>query len=177
LQLNYTWGKSIDDASSNPIGVSAGGGISRHQLQSGGRHQQFSFESRAFRLRSKPRPYRYSGLRASVRAVANRSSLPLPAGSTLWSAAGASTALPTFETGEPFTVYSGALTNNGSHQSYAVLSGTAVPDPHLQDVPGGIGPALFADASGFGAAGRWIERRQPNSVPRTRPVDRRCQRW
>jgi hypothetical protein len=82
LGFTYSFEKSIDDSSSNPVGISAGGGVSTTASSS-------QVDIHNFRL------------------------------------------------------------NNASHQSYAILSSSTVPDPYPQNVPGAIGPALFADASGF----------------------------
>jgi len=148
LQLNYTWGKSIDDASSNPIGVSAGGGISATSSSQ-------AVDINNFRLNRAPSDFDRSHVLIGTVVY----ELPFgrgkpflasaPAGSTLWSAAGASTRCRLSKPVSRSPSTAALSPTNGSHQSYAVLSGTAVPDPHLQDVPGGIGPALFADASGF----------------------------
>ncbi|MBI4911028.1 MAG: carboxypeptidase regulatory-like domain-containing protein [Acidobacteria bacterium] len=59
-------------------------------------------------------------------------------------------AIGIFQSGEPFSVLSGALTNNGTHQSYAALTGTTLPVPALQDQAGIVGPVLFTSTSGFG---------------------------
>jgi hypothetical protein len=148
LALNYTWAKSIDDASSNPVGVSAGGGISATSSSQ-------AVDINNFRLNRAPSDFD----RTHVLIGTVVYELPFGRGKRFLSSSPGwvnalvggwgVNALPTFETGEPFSVYSGSLTNNGSHQSYAVLSGTTVPDPHLQNVAGSVGPALFADASGF----------------------------
>jgi len=58
------------------------------------------------------------------------------------------------QSGEPFSVWSGALTSNGTHQSRADLVGDVLPTPKLQDQPGVIGPVLFTSASGFAIPAR-----------------------
>ncbi|OYT68570.1 MAG: hypothetical protein CFK52_14740, partial [Chloracidobacterium sp. CP2_5A] len=63
-----------------------------------------------------------------------------------WSFSG----LYTYQSGEPFTVRSGALTHNASAQSRAALApGASLPKAQLQEKPGVIGPVLFPDASAF----------------------------
>jgi hypothetical protein len=58
--------------------------------------------------------------------------------------------ISTFESGEPFSVLSGALTANGTHQSYAgPPASSPLPTPQLQQLPGVVGPALFPNNSAF----------------------------
>jgi hypothetical protein len=55
----------------------------------------------------------------------------------------------TIESGQPFSVLSGALTANASHQSYAIPSGSSLPTPQLQNLSGVVGPVLFPSSAGF----------------------------
>ena len=61
-----------------------------------------------------------------------------------WSTNGIFTAM----SGEPFSVRSGVLTSNFSHQSRADLVGPP-PSTDLKSAPGVTGPVLFTDASAF----------------------------
>jgi hypothetical protein len=51
--------------------------------------------------------------------------------------------------GEPFSVTSGARTENFSAVSRAVIVGSSLPGDSLTSVPGGTGPSFFANASAF----------------------------
>lgn len=51
--------------------------------------------------------------------------------------------------GEPFSISSGAKTDNFSSASRAVIVGTTLPSDSLTNVPGVIGPVYFTNASAF----------------------------
>lgn len=51
--------------------------------------------------------------------------------------------------GEPFSISSGARTNNFSAVSRAALTGTTVPDDSLHTAPGVIGPVFFTNSTAF----------------------------
>ena len=54
-----------------------------------------------------------------------------------------------YQSGQPFSVLSGALTANGTHQSYAGGIGGTLPKAQLQNFPGVVGPVLFPGNAGF----------------------------
>ncbi len=152
LGATYSWQKSIDDSSSNPVGVSAGGGVSTTASSS-------PVDIHNFRLGRAPSDFD----RNQVFTATVLYEFPFGKGKRFLSSAPRAVGLlaggwnvnviPIYETAEPFSVLSGAFTANASHQSYAILSGTTAPDPHLQNVPGAIGPSIFANASAFALPG------------------------
>jgi hypothetical protein len=75
------------------------------------------------------------------------SSAPKPANAVLggWSVQGFNTVM----SGEPYSISSGAKTNNFDANSFAVIRGNTMPDSSLKSVPGVLGPVAFTNASGF----------------------------
>jgi hypothetical protein len=145
--LAYTFGKSEDDQSVDPIGSSSGGGLS-------------TTTSRApADIRNWRNERGYSDFnRAQVATLSAVYELPFGRGKAMFKSAsgvlqhmiGGWTAngILTMMTGERFSVRSGALTANYSHNSRAALAG-ALPQIQEQARAGLIGPTLFADASAF----------------------------
>ena len=145
--LAYTFGKSIDDQSVDPVGATSGGALSttnprtptdtRDWRQERGRSD---FDRRHVLIVSSlwdlpvGRQKRFA---SSIRPALNR----IVGG---WSLNG----IYTFMSGEPFSVRSGVRTSNFSHESRADIAGTK-PQVRLQEVPGVIGPVVFKDASAF----------------------------
>src|SRR3989475_635353 len=145
--LAYTFGKSIDDQSVDPVGATSGGALSttnprtptdtRDWRQERGRSD---FDRRHVLIVSSlwdlpvGRQKRFA---SSIRPALNR----IVGG---WSLNG----IYTFMSGEPFSVRSGVRTSNFSHESRVDIVG-AKPQVRLQDVPGVIGPVVFKDASAF----------------------------
>src|SRR2546428_1967036 len=145
--LAYTFGKSIDDQSVDPVGATSGGALSttnprtptdtRDWRQERGRSD---FDRRHVLIVSSlwdlpvGRQKRFA---SSIRPALNR----IVGG---WSLNG----IYTFMSGEPFSVRSGVRTSNLSHESRVDIVG-AKPQVRLQDVPGVIGPVVFKDASAF----------------------------
>ncbi len=143
----YTYGKSIDDQSVDPVGSTSGGGLSTTNS----------------RTPTDTRDWRQERGRSDFdrRHVVTASSVwELPVGRKKrfgsavppvfshivggWSLNG----IYTYMSGEPFSVRSGVRTSNFSHESRADIVG-AKPEVQLQEVPGVFGPVVFRDASGF----------------------------
>jgi hypothetical protein len=146
--LAYTWAKSIDDQSVDPIGSSSGGGLSSTTSRAPADIRNWRNEraisdfnrthvatlSSVYEL-----PFGRGGLIAgSAHGVLNH----IIGG---WTLNGILTAM----SGERFTVRSGALTSNFSHQSRAVLVGPMPDSTELLPGSGLPGPTLFKDASAF----------------------------
>ncbi|MBZ5622756.1 MAG: TonB-dependent receptor [Acidobacteriia bacterium] len=143
----YTFSKSIDDQSVDPVGSSSGGGLS-------------TTTSRApIDIRNWKNERAVSDFnRTHVLSVSSVYELPVGRGKPLaknapgflnhviggWNVNGVFTAM----TGERFSVRSGALTENYSHQSRADLVGP-LPSTSLQEVPGVMGPVVFPNANAF----------------------------
>ena len=147
MGLAYTLGKSIDDQSVDPIGASSGGGLSatnsrtptdiRNWRNERGRSD---FDRRhvlvtnfAYELPFGKGKQFLSGTGRLGNAVFGG-----------WSVNG----IYIFQSGEPFSVRSGARTANFSHESRADIVG-AKPKTGLFNVPGIVGPLVFANSNGF----------------------------
>lgn len=149
LNMAYTLGKSIDNLSLDPVHASVGGGLT----------------TTSSRTPADARNYRNERARSDydqrhVLNIAGVYELPFGRGRTWLGNAGRAldllvggwsiSGLYTYQSGEPFTVRSGALTRNASAQSRAALApGASLPKAKLQEKAGVIGPVLFADASAF----------------------------
>jgi hypothetical protein len=145
--LSYTYGKSIDDQSVDPIGASSSGGLSTSNSRTPTDIRNWRNE----RGRS-------DFDRRNVLMINAVYDLPVGRGKSLggnmpsvlnhvfggWSVNGIYTA----QSGEPFSVTSGTFTQNASHYSRASLVG-AQPTAQLQQLPGIPGPSYFANASAF----------------------------
>ena len=145
LGFAYTYGKSIDDQSVDPVGASSGGGLSTTNSRTPTNIRNWRGE----RGRS-------DFDRRQVLTTSMVYELPVGHGKTFdakngiinniiggWSMNGIFTAM----TGEPFSVTSGARTSNFSHVSRAALV-TPI-EAQLQDKAGVAGPVLFPNASAF----------------------------
>src|SRR5439155_1167076 len=145
--LAYTYGKSIDDQSVDPVGSSSGGGLSTTNS----------------RTPTDTRDWRQERGRSDFdrRHVLTASSVwELPVGKQKKFASSLAPALNhvvggwsvngiyTFMSGEPFSVRSGVRTSNFSHESRADVAGSK-PQVLLQQVPGVLGPVVFKDTTGF----------------------------
>jgi hypothetical protein len=147
LGVAYTFGKSIDDQSIDPVGASSGGGYSATA-------SRYAVDSRNWRGERGRSDFD----RTHVLSVNALWDLPVGKGKWLgsnfkgpinailggWSINGIST----FETGEPFSVMSGVYTSNYGHTSRAALVG-AMPKMQLIQLPGVTGPSYFPDSSAF----------------------------
>jgi len=146
----YTFSKSMDDQSVDPVGASSGGGLSTTNSRT-------PVDIRNWRNERALSDFN----RTHVLTVSSVYELPFGKGKPLandvpgflnhiiggWNVSGIFTSM----SGEPFSVRSGAFTENFSHQSRAVLVGPK-PSTELKNVPGVIGPVLFADAKAFAIA-------------------------
>jgi hypothetical protein len=147
IGIAYTFGKSIDDQSIDPVGASSGGGYSATS-------SRYAVDIRNWRGERGLSDFNRTHV-LSVNAVWE---LPVGKGKWLgssfkgplntilggWSINGIST----FETGEPFSVMSGVYTSNNGHYSRAALVG-AMPKMQLTQLPGIYGPSYFPDATAF----------------------------
>ena len=142
MSLAYTFGKSIDNQSVDPVGASSGGGLSTTNSRTPTDIRNFR-EERA----------RSDFDRTQVFTGATVWEVPLGRGRRFLNSTngvvnqilGGWTINTLFNimTGEPFAVRSGSFTANGSHESRA---GVQIPiKPQLQELPGQTfaGPVLF----------------------------------
>jgi hypothetical protein len=143
----YTFAKSIDDQSVDPVGASSGGGLSNTTSRA-------PADTRTWRNERSRSDFD----RTHVFTASGVYELPVGKGKPFfgsskglvnqiiggWSVNSIFTGM----SGEPFSVRSGFLTSNFSHQSRADLVG-AKPSTNLVEVAGVAGPVLFANASAF----------------------------
>jgi hypothetical protein len=142
LSMAYTFGKSIDNQSVDPVGASSGGGLSTTNSRTPTDIRNFREE----RGRS-------DFDRAQVLQAASVWEVPVGRGRRfLGSSHGivnqifggwTINSIYTFQTGEPFAVRSGSFTANGNHESRAGVQQPV--RPQLQFLPGQTfaGPVLF----------------------------------
>ncbi len=145
----YTFSKSLDDLSLDPVAATVGGGLT----------------STNSRTPADGRNYRNEKARSDFdqKHVMNMSGiyeLPFGQGKRFLGKSGRAANLAiggwsvngiyTYQSGEPFTVRSGVLTANFSAQSRAALKpGATMPVAQLQDKAGVVGPVFFANADAF----------------------------
>jgi len=147
MGLAYTLGKSIDDQSVDPIGASSGGGLSATNSRTPTDIRNWRNE----RGRS-------DFDRRHVLVTNFVYELPFGKGKQFLSGTGrlgnavfggwSVNGIYIFQSGEPFSVRSGARTANFSHESRADIVG-AKPETGLFNVPGIVGPLVFANSNGF----------------------------
>jgi hypothetical protein len=139
--LAYSFSKSIDDKSTDPVGSSSGGGLSTTAATS-------TTDIRNWRNERALSDFD----RTHVLTTNFVYDLPVGKGKRFlnsppgvvnqaiggWSING----LYTVMSGEPFSVFSGARTNNNSHTSRADIIGPK-PDVNYHDSPGVFGPVVF----------------------------------
>ncbi len=149
MNAAYTVAKAIDNLSLDPVGVAVGGGLTATNS----------------RTPADGRNYRNERARADFdqRHVLNMTGIyEFPFGKGKRFGAGWNPVLKhiaggwslngiyTYQSGEPFTVRSGALTANFSVQSRAALKpGVALPQARLQEKQGVTGPVFFPNAEAF----------------------------
>lgn len=147
LGIAYTFGKSIDDQSIDPVGASSGGGYSTTS-------SRYAVDIRDWRAERARSDFDRTHV-LSVNAV-----WELPVGKGKWLGSNFKgpvdtilggwvlNGISTFQTGEPFSVMSGVYTASNGHTSRAALVG-AMPKMELQQLPGITGPSFFANSSAF----------------------------
>lgn len=148
LSMAYTFAKSIDDGSIDPVGASSGGGLSTTTSRAPVDIRNYQLE----RGRSdfdRTHAFTTSGLWE----------LPLGRGGRYFNSGGALNQLfggwaisgiYTYMTGEPFSISSGQRTNNNAHTSRALVSDPTV-RAQLQEIPNQnfAGPVYFPNNSAF----------------------------
>jgi len=152
MSMAYTYGKSIDNQSVDPVGASSGGGLSTTNSRTPTDDRNFRNE----RARS-------DFDRTHVLTAATVWELPFGRGKRFFKSSpgvvnqvlGGWTVntIYTFMTGEPFAVRSGAFTSNGSHESRAGVQ--APVQAQLQNITGSPlpGPVLFKPISNVATCG------------------------
>jgi hypothetical protein len=152
LSMAYTFGKSIDNQSVDPVGASSGGGLSTTNSRTPSDIRDFREE----RARSDfDRSHIFTG--ASVWEVPvgrGRRFLSSPPGIVNQVLGGWTiNTIFTYMTGEPFAVRSGSFTANGSHESRAGVQQPV--QAHLHELPNQTfaGPVLFDPVTNNTATG------------------------
>lgn len=151
----YTFGKSIDTLSLDPVHATVGGGLTTTASRTAADARNYRNE-RALSDYDQRHVLNITGIyelpfgKAKTWLSSRGRALDLIVGS--WSL----NAIYTYQSGEPFTVRSGVLTHNSTAQSRAALKpGAQLPKARLQSKQGVVGPVFFpnADAFTFPAAG------------------------
>jgi len=149
FNLAYTFGKSIDDGSIDPVGASSGGGLSTTTSRA-------PVDIRNYHLEHARSDFD----RTHAFAINSVWQLPVGRGKRFlninngpfnqlfggWSLSG----IYTFYTGEPFSISSGQRTSNNAHTSRALVLDPNV-RAHLQELPNQnfAGPIYFPNNSAF----------------------------
>lgn len=145
--LAYTYGKSIDDQSVDPVGASSGGGLTTTNSRT-------PVDTRTWRNERALSDFdrRHAVTINYIYELPFGKGKPVLGNAPGWANQVVGgwnlTGLYTYYSGEPFSVLSGYLTSNGSHVSRADIVGPK-PAVHYQDIPGVAGPVVFKDSSGF----------------------------
>lgn len=147
MGLAYTYGKSMDNQSVDPVGASSGGGLSTTNSRT-------PTDTRNWREERSRSDFdrRHVLVMNSIWEVpfgrGNRFGASIPRVMDHFLGGWGVNGIYTHMSGEPFSVRSGVRTSNFSHESRASLVG-AKPEVKLQEIPGIIGPVVFRDANGF----------------------------
>ena len=148
VNASYSFSRAIDDLSTDPVGSSSGGGLSATGASTPIDISNWRLDRG---ISDYNRKHVFIGNWIYELPVGRKkrflSSMPKALDEVIggWALNG----IMTIESGQPFSVLSGALTANGTHDSYAVPSGTSLPTPQLQKLSGVVGPVLFPSAAGF----------------------------
>jgi len=152
ISMAYTFGKSIDNQSVDPVGASSGGGLSTTNSRTPTDDRNFRNE----RARS-------DFDRTHVLQAATVWEVPFGKGRRFLKSTNGVVnqvlggwtinSIYTFQSGEPFAVRSGAFTSNGSHESRAGVQQAV--KAQLQEIPGSPlpGPVLFKPISNVATCG------------------------
>jgi len=151
LSFSYTFSKSIDDMSVDPTGAATGGGLSATSFS---RTATDVFNFRLDRSRSD-----FDNTHVLLATILY--DLPIGRGKKFVSGAPkwanaiiggwSITGIYTYESGEPYTISSGARTSNGTHNSTALIVGPNIAGGSLQSSSGVTGPVLY-QTGGFVSA-------------------------
>jgi hypothetical protein len=145
---SYSFQKSIDDQSVDPVGAASGGGLSTTNSRTPTDARRFDNE----KARSDfDRTHVFTAFSVYELPFGKGKSLAsgLPSALTHVIGGWAINGIVTVMSGEPFSVRSGIRTSNFSHESRADIIGGVEPPLKLQDIPGVVGPVVFANANGF----------------------------
>jgi hypothetical protein len=159
--MAYTYGKSIDNQSVDPVGASSGGGLSTTNSRTPTDVRNFRNE----RGRS-------DFDRTQVLQAASVWEVPLGKGRQFLRSGGVVNqvlggwtinSIFTFQTGEPFAVRSGIFTANGSHEGRAGVQQPVT--AKLEEIPGSPlpGPVLFKPLTNVTTCG--VDLTQPFCIP------------
>ncbi|MBM3783312.1 MAG: TonB-dependent receptor [Acidobacteria bacterium] len=149
LNAAYTWSKSIDVLSLDPVLAAVGGGLTTTSARTPADSRNYRNE-RARSDFDQRHVINMTGIYElpfgkgkKFAGNANRFTNALVGG---WSLNG----IYTYQSGEPFSVRSGVFTHNSTGQSRAALKpGFELPKARLQEAAGIVGPVFFANADAF----------------------------
>ncbi len=139
--LTYTFSKSIDDMSVDPVGASTGGGLSTSNSRTPTDVHNFAldrsrsdFDNRHVLLTSLLYDFPIGRGKKFASGAAKWVNHIIGG----WSISG----IFIYQSGEPYTLNSGELTVNNTHQSSALVEGP-LDQGHLQTLPGVEGPVMY----------------------------------
>jgi hypothetical protein len=147
--FSYTWSHSIDDMSVDPTGAATGGGLSTTSFQ------RTPTDIHNFRLDRSSSDFDNTHV-----FLANMLyELPVGKGKKFFSGmpgwlnqvvgGWSTTGIFNYQSGEPYTLSSGAFTTNGTHvSSAAVVGGPQIKGELTYNVPGYEGPVLYTGSPG-----------------------------
>lgn len=143
FNLSYTFSKVIDDQSADPVVASYAPGldtaIDNNNLRLDRGRADFD-QTHVIAL-----TWIYQLPFGTGKPLVNTSSRALNAIVGGWSLQG----FNSNQSGEPYSILSGAKTNNFDSNSRAVIVGNSLPSSSFQNVPGVLGPVAFTSASAF----------------------------
>jgi hypothetical protein len=147
LGAAYTFGKSIDDQSVDPVGSSSGGGLTTTNSRTPVDTRNWRYE-RALSDFNRTHTVTINGVYELPFGRGKKYASAIPGWANHFAGGWSLSGLYTYMTGEPFSVNSGIRTANYSHTSRAVFTG-AQPAVHYHDVSGVFGPVIFDDVNAF----------------------------
>lgn len=145
--LAYTWGKSMDNQSVDPVGASSGGGLSTTNSRTPTDMRNLANEWARSDF-DRTHALNISAVWELPFGKGQRFLGDIPGWANQIIGGWTINGISTYMSGEPFSVRSGSFTSNSGHESRAVVT-----DPNLrarlQEVPGIVGPVLFPNTDGF----------------------------
>lgn len=147
MGLTYTWGRSMDNQSVDPIGAASGGGLSTTNSRTPTDMRRLN-EEWARSDFDRTHVFNLTTVWELPFGKGRRFGSDMPGWLNQIVGGWAVNSISTFMTGEPFSVRSGFRTSNGGHESRADVIDPSV-RARLQFVNGITGPVVFADNDAF----------------------------
>jgi hypothetical protein len=146
VAASYAFSKSIDDQSVDPVGSSSGGGLSTTNSRTPVDIRNWRNE-RGLSDFNRSNTFTLSGVYELPFGRGKMLGRNAPRALNTVIGGWTTNAIFTAYTGEPFSLRSGAFTQNFSHQSRVGLSGPTQPAVTLENVAGVVGPVYFGGST------------------------------